>query len=642
MESKKARSEQVVFDDLAKLCVSTGYVHAIACLCLRDNIIGYSDEMKAEDMQHLFTKSRLIRTEISTLIGLMLKGNIDYSLPAPKIIDCYIKKTEALLEELHQTMLSSPLASIDSAKIPEKDFNPFTSGVVLREAIFYSVESAYSFQYRDFSLTKYKRDDKWLLTTKGFSIQYARKVVCAISQLQGNKAVDTLQSMRKAAPDDWTCLPFFTFTIQEVADLAGMHLDEVKSVLNAFSVPAETRNEQFKSLHDFNIINAYPLIHMQDGEYVLFHNYSLVEALYEAPFYWMGADKVYVRTAMKNRGLFTEEFAIERLEKVFGTDNVFCNIDIFESKSKKLGEIDVLVLFGDRALVLQAKSKRLTLEARRGNDCQIQNDFKKSIQDSSDQAYDCAKQLEEGKCEFRNASGSTLTLPKKLKRIYVLCLIADHYPALSFQTRQFIKCKPTATISAPFVMDVFALDAMTEMLESPLQLLSYIDRRTGYNDKLMASHELTILSYHLKKNLWFEGDYDLVMMEDDIAADLDLAMLVRREGVSGKRTPDGILTQFTGTVLGQMLKAIEVSPEPAIIDFGLTVSCTNDTFDVARLSLKKHCYQRKYKQKVNVWFGVCVSPTDSTLSFGVNLNFPWQQNDEMDETTKNMKNMFFV
>ena len=48
-------------------------------------------------------------------------------------------------------------------------------------------------------------------------------------------------------------------------------------------------------------------------------------------------------------------------------------------------------------------------------------------------------------------------------------------------------------MSPPFVMDVFALDAITEMLNSPLQLLSYIDRRTGYTEKLMASHELTIL-----------------------------------------------------------------------------------------------------------------------------------------------------
>src|SRR5207253_11321802 len=99
----------------------------------------------------------------------------------------------------------------------------------------------------------------------------------------------------------------------------------------------------------------------------------------------MGADKDYAAEAMKHRGQITEDFSRERLEKVFGKDRVHANVDIIESKGKKAGEIDVLVLFGNRAIVLQAKSKRLTLEARKGNDKQIRDDFKKSIQDSYSQ-----------------------------------------------------------------------------------------------------------------------------------------------------------------------------------------------------------------------------------------------------------------
>ena len=60
------RSEQIIFDDLAGLCILPGYVHAIAYLCSRDNMIRYSGEMKTEDMQHLFSHDRLIRTETST------------------------------------------------------------------------------------------------------------------------------------------------------------------------------------------------------------------------------------------------------------------------------------------------------------------------------------------------------------------------------------------------------------------------------------------------------------------------------------------------------------------------------------------------------------------------------------------------
>ena len=488
------RAEQTIFDELASLCAAPGYVHAIAYLCHRDNMIRYSGEMKAEDMQHLFSKSRLIRTETSTLIGLMLKHDIEYGLPTPPVLQKYVETTEALLEEIHHAMSAPFWQGLDPAKMAEKEFNPFADGANLREPIFYGGESAYSFQYRDFAPAKYGRDDQWLVANKGFSVQGARDVVCAISRLQDEKAVTTLKAMQDAAPDTWTFLPGNTFSAQEIADQSRIDPALVERILAAFAVPPDARNEQFTALHDFNIANASPLIRTPDGNYLLFHIYSLVEALYEAPFYWMGADKAYVSTAMKNRGLFTEQFAVDRLAHVFGAGNVLSNIDIFGSNGNKLGEIDVLVLFGNRALVLQAKSKRLTLEARRGNDLQIKDDFKKSIQDSSDQAYRCAALLEEGNCSFKDAAGKEILLPASLKRTYVLCLISDHYPALSFQARQFLTCGPTATISPPFVMDVFALDAMTEMLNSPLHLLSYIDRRTGYTDKLMASHELTILS----------------------------------------------------------------------------------------------------------------------------------------------------
>ena len=80
-----------------------------------------------------------------------------------------------------------------------------------------------------------------------------------------------------------------------------------------------------------------------------------------------------------------------RLESVFGKRAVFSNVRIPGAKGKDAGEIDTLVLFGNRAIVVQAKSKRLTLEARKGNDNLIRDDFKKSVQDSYGQALACAE-----------------------------------------------------------------------------------------------------------------------------------------------------------------------------------------------------------------------------------------------------------
>src|SRR5262249_39380947 len=140
---------------------------------------------------------------------------------------------------------------------------------------------------------------------------------------------------------------------------------------------------------------AFPILKTAAGRYILFLYISLTEALYETPFYWMTGDKSYSATAMNNRGNFTEEFSSARLERVFGPGKVFRNVDIWETsaRKKRLGEIDAFMLIGDRAIVVQAKSKKLTLAARKGNDLQLQADFKAAVQDACNQAVFCSQHL---------------------------------------------------------------------------------------------------------------------------------------------------------------------------------------------------------------------------------------------------------
>ena len=83
------RSEQAIFNDLATLCSSKGFIHAVAAICFRDNIVVFRDELRAEDMAQLFSKSRLIRTEVTTLIGLMMRAPINFSLPTPEVVSDY-------------------------------------------------------------------------------------------------------------------------------------------------------------------------------------------------------------------------------------------------------------------------------------------------------------------------------------------------------------------------------------------------------------------------------------------------------------------------------------------------------------------------------------------------------------------------
>lgn len=676
------KTEQELFDELESLCKSPGYLHAIAYFCFRDNTIRYKDgEMVVDDVIQQFSLERLVRTEISTLIGLACKEQLDITHPGPKCIQEYLDKTESILQSLHKAMMP-PLEEIfDKGKIGDPSFNPFRTGKALRESIFYGGESAYNFQYRDLALIKYKNDSDWFQRNKGYSIEEAEKIVSSLLLLQNDKISDLIPTQIKTLyPEEWTMLPAFVFSDKELSEKSGVDLETTKSFLSSFVCPPEIDKNQFSALDDFNPMNAYPIIRVSENEFILFQNYGLLEALYETPFFWFNADDAYKVKARENRGLFTESFSEERLKIVFGEDRVFTNIDIYKDKQTRVGEIDVLVVFANRAIVLQAKSKKLTIAARKGNDNSLQEDFKKAVQDSYNQAYQCAEYLSDENYRLVDSFGNELNIYRKFESIYPFCVVSDHYPALSFQARQFLTYQATKVIKNPFVMDVFLLDVMTEMLQSPLHFLSYVNRRVEYAERILSNHELTILSYHLKQNLWIDSDISIIQLGDDICADLDLAMLTRRNGAPGIKTPEGILTKYKDTTYGQLIAEIDRLDDPATIDLGfmlrslsgetieqinegvdqlcklhkvdgkhhdltlgidqgktgLTIHCNGDKANVAGPRLKNHCEKRKYAQKADTWFGLCLDPVSRKIKFGLELKFDWVQSDKMDQATKDL------
>jgi hypothetical protein len=161
---------------------------------------------------------------------------------------------------------------------------------------------------------------------------------------------------------------------------------------------------------------------------------------------------------------------------------------------------------------------------------------------------------------------------------------------------------------------------------------------------------------------------------DEVTADLDVSMTVRREGRPGERTPDGILTRLKHTRVGAVIKDIESRPNPGTINLGfallklsesavvnvssaidamarrsstdrdhhdltipmgesrdgLTVHCNSYPIAIAGPKLEKHCLLRKYKAKAERWYGICVSP-DASVRFGINLDFPWIHEAKMED-----------
>ena len=241
------RSEAEIFEDLAKLCIEPGFAHAIAFFCFRDNSIRMASALTAQDVLVSYSPERLIRTEISTLIGLMLKSPLDLRLPEPMLLESSINRAEALLQEIHTALNLLMLSKFTPDEIAA-GHNPFANASALREPIFYGGESAYDFQYHDLAPTKYRNDADWLLANKGFTIEQASSVFRAVESVQSDKLNSHLQSLRQLHPDARTTLPAFTFSLEEISRCCSLEDHRVRTVLEAFTPQAENRNETFNSL----------------------------------------------------------------------------------------------------------------------------------------------------------------------------------------------------------------------------------------------------------------------------------------------------------------------------------------------------------------------------------------------------------
>tara|TARA_R110000737_G_scaffold353180_1_gene402940 strand:- start:1814 stop:3937 length:2124 start_codon:yes stop_codon:yes gene_type:complete len=667
------RTEEEIFKDLEELCTSKSYFYTIAYFCLRDNVIKYRKKFSKEEVLQQFNPNRLVRTEISTLIGLGIQNEINLTIPTKNNLLSSIKETEELLQELHFSMLTSEKGS--DSNIP---FFPSIQNRI-KESVFYSGEGVYLFQYKEFSKIKFKNDNQQLKNKFGFNISDVYDVFEAIELIQDRK-LNNFQT-KNIESKIFESLECFKFTLDEVARNSKKTLEIVERIINKFICNLEELTAKFTSLTSFNPYNAFPIIELEKESFLCFQIYSLYESLYETPVFLLNEDKKYSPIASKNRGNFTENFCIQKLTSVFGPKRVYNNIEIIPKKGEILSEIDILILYGDIAIIVQAKSKRLTIESKKGNLSTIQSDFKLAIQDAYDQAAKTAIAVLNPKEEFRNSQKEPFIIENKIRKVYPIIILSDYYPSLTIQTREFLELHNIPEFSQPFITDIFNLDIICDFLRSPLYCLSYIDRRSNYLKQIYLTHELTSLSVHLSHNLWVENKYEGVFFTEDCTAELDAAVLSRKYNLPGSKTPKGILTKFKDTQFKKIIQQLDQGESIQQIELGLfllklseeTVLQINSRLDLifkqtlkdrqthdfsmgfedlntgitfhssfnnlteAKQTLEMHCVARKYKSKMNKMFGIFIHPISNIIGIILYLNDEWTFSPVLEDLSKDLK-----
>ena len=173
-------------------------------------------------------------------------------------------------------------------------------------------------------------------------------------------------------------------------------------------------------------------------------------------------------------------------------------------KGETLTDIDLLAVKGNKAVVFQIKSKKLTSLARIGNVENLRKDFHNAVQEAYDQAIKCRDAILNQTAKLINSGGNEIKLDDSINDVYIICLTTDHYPAIAYQARAFLTKKPGNP--NPITISIFDLDVLAYYLKDPFEFLYYLRQRVQLYDSFMGQNEVELLAYHLNQKLYPRKD----------------------------------------------------------------------------------------------------------------------------------------
>ena len=266
-----------------------------------------------------------------------------------------------------------------------------------------------------------------------------------------------------------------------------------------------------------NDLEFKPILRLGPDRYFMPSGFHLFKSVYDNPRFWMERDPVYKDQANTNRGQATEEIAARLLERVF-EDGVYRNV-LVKDGNRTVTDIDVLAVAGSRALVAQAKSKRLTEVARRGDEARLVKDFRQAVQCAYDQGMKSRRALLSSGYRLEDRHGQTIELSDHIVDAYVVCLTLEPFRAATHMLPGLLDKQPEDPY--PLSVSVFDLEVMTAFLDDPYEFFYYARNRVNWSNYFRAVSEKALLGFHLDRNLLPRDGYAMLQVDEDWAHRLD-------------------------------------------------------------------------------------------------------------------------
>lgn len=739
----KVRNTDEVLNDIKVLVRTNGYIYSLLLILFEDF------HVDPENLHQMDNYSRINMNEASLLIGYLSQENIDLAIPnsMDQLFEAK-KKTYDLLEELHQSfhkpfieelvkrIQSGPSTSTSTSQDFFKNFN---KGSMIAEPIFYSGTGVYDFQYLESLSKKYHHDQEWLQNNRKYVFKEIVDICTLLKKYLQEKSEKVHLKFMKDHPDlkekarESYTGKNFEKDFQELKQMAELHqysdlfwddsLESLevgsedfrkashqvffKNLIELFTIPRSELLEQpggqffienfsletgsqlaknYAGLGAYNPTQSHPLLVLDQERFLLPLSFFIAESVYDSPYYWMIQDKKYASIASTNRGNVGEDISFQFLNKIYG-NNTFRRVAVKSSKnSDALTDIDILCVLGSKAICVQVKSKKLTEQAKKGNDEALRKDFKGAVQDAYEQAWISRQKILDQSSKFFDENNDEITLSEGIDEVYMVVVTTEHYPAVSHQTRSFIQLKDDSPY--PLAMSVFDLELVAHYLTDPYEFLYYIRQRIQLMDYFHGDEEMSYLGYHLTKKLWKHEEADFVGLDNTQAQIIDRNYFPFKAGIEVSDDGDSIKSAWKNEKFDSFLKQIKSVPEEKITDvifhlydlssemrsklvnmimesktktwrdgkhhdfacffstedgpsFGITYfSSETDSLDEVKNRLSVLCSVRKYTSKSRTWLGLgSIKSSRSAFDLLIYMDSAWEYDEALEEKSKHFADL---
>jgi len=397
------------------------------------------------------------------------------------------------------------------------------------------------------------------------------------------------------------------------------------------------------------LIYDKPLIKI-DGEYYCFNSALIIYNLHtilENIVMSIIPPKKHQKNYYKKKGEYLEDKSLELFQEILPNCEVYSNL--------KYGiddEVDGIVIYDNNIFIVEAKSNKFTLGAKKGNVEKIKRNTKDIVEKAYQQAIR-AKQyiLSDVEVYFRDKKTNKEILTIKRNNINNIYLInttlepLNHISTNLTSLKQFGFIQDDEWIWSVYIND---LRIITEILDSPSEFLLYVDRRVHFNDypQINMAEEIDIFGYFLSEGLYFDDiefpeNGFMLNIDSSFSKDIDLYYHWKEGVLPKKQEKPSLFNKCKNNIkfLVQKIEKLNKENFTQLTTFLLNYDCHTQSFTKNEIDnilkakrtdfhfynkeknigvvfvskkiyeydkLQQQCKLYAYEQKINDWFVIVV------------------------------------